>query len=118
MKVSDLELSSIFFSMEHPFEIGENGAIKGKLGFQIIVYETTDGGIGIDIEHVDTMDVKFLGIDIELGYQEFKQFKAKLLELGIDVKKLLDEEVDKFTAEFNGNEIIKTKLKQMFNSIK
>jgi len=50
---------------------------------------------------------KFLGIPIEPGYEQYRMFKKSLLELGIDLNKLLKE----YSSNMNIQEL-KEQLKQ------
>lgn len=113
MKASGLQLNSIFYSINHPFTIGD-GSIKGTMEFQIITFP---GGES-EVECVDYKDVSFLGNLIEDSYEAFKKFKATMLDLGVDVAKLLDEEVDKFETQFKNNKQIQLKLKKQFELVK
>jgi hypothetical protein len=54
-------------------------------------------------------NIKFLGIDVDSGYNSFKQFKASLKDLGIDLDKLIDEKEKELA-----NSGIEDKLKLMF----
>ena len=79
----------------------------------MIAYEAIDGGVGIDIDFVDVEDVKFLGIPVEGGYSGYNKFKAQMLELGIDVDKLIDEKAEDIIETETVNEV-----KQMFSRLK
>ena len=69
-------------------KLGNNDAIELTLQHQAFIGED-----GIDVEiGIDIRNVKFLGVEIEPGYQAFEEFKASLLKLGIDLDKLIDEE--------------------------
>lgn len=117
MKASNLTPHSIFYNIEHPFSIGD-GSIKGKITFQVIVYITSDNKMGVDIDVTDTSDVTFLGNKIKEGYNEWKQFKATMLDLGVDVAKLLDDEENKFMDEFKQSKSIQAYLKKHFEALK
>lgn len=41
-----------------------------------------------------------------------------MLDLGVDVAKLLDEEADKFETQFKNNKQIQLKLKKQFELVK
>jgi len=92
-------------SFEHDVKVGNNDAIEATLVHQIFLYENKDGSISYDLEFVDVDKVKFLGIPIESGYQGYKKFKTQMLELGIDVEKLMDEAASKLVTDENINEL-------------
>lgn len=117
MKVSDLTPHSIFYNIDQPFSIGD-GSIKGKIRYQIIVFVNSENKMEIDIETMDYVDVMFLGNKIAEGYSEWKQFKATMLQLGVNVEELLDKEDDKFRNEFTKNKSIQAYLKKHFEALK
>ena len=79
---------TLMVSFETEVKLGNNDAIELTLQHQAFISED-----GIDVEIcVDIRDVQFLGVEIEPGYQAFREFKATLLKLGIDLDKLIDEE--------------------------
>lgn len=117
MKVSDLTPNSIFYLIDQPFSIGD-GSIKGKIKYQIIVGVNSENKMDIDIETMDYVDVMFLGNKIPYGYNEFKQFKTTMLQLGVDINELLIKEENKFIEEFNKNKSIQLQLKKHFEALK
>jgi len=79
---------TLMVSFETEVKLGNNDAIELTLQHQAFISED-----GIDIEiGIDIRDVKFLGVEIEPSYQAFREFKASLLKLGINLDKLIDEE--------------------------
>ena len=100
---------TLMVSISNTISVGNNDAIEATLEHQACLYENKDGSIGIEIDFNDVTDVKFLGIPIEGGYSGYKKFKTQMLELGIDVDKLMDEAA----AELFTNQDIKD-LKNMF----
>ncbi len=98
---------TLMISFETEVKLGNNDAIELTLQNQAFISED-----GIEVEiGIDIRDVKFLGVEIEPGYQAFREFKANLLKLGIDLDKLIDEKID----ELKKNDI-ENKLKLMFAS--
>jgi hypothetical protein len=59
---------------------------------------------------MDFDNIKFLGMDIEGGFNGFNDFKKKMLELGIDVDKLIDEKEKSLFEDIN----IEKNLKFLF----
>ena len=85
MKITD---KTLMVNFETEVKLGNNDAIELTLEHQAFISED-----GIEVEiGIDIRDVKFLGVEIEPGYQAFREFKASLLKLGIDLDKLIDEE--------------------------
>lgn len=85
MKITNKQL---MVSFETEVKLGNNDAIELTLQHQAFIGED-----GIEVEiGIDIRDVKFLGVEIEPGYQAFKEFKATLSKLGIDLDQLIDEE--------------------------
>jgi len=83
---------TLMVGFETEVKLGNNDAIELTLLHQAFIYEKKDGGVDVDLDlSVDITNVKFLGIEIENSFKAFKQFKEQLLELGIDLNKLIDE---------------------------
>jgi len=96
---------TLMVNFETEVKLGNNDAIELTLVSQAFISED-----GIDVELcVDIIDVKFLGIEIEKGYTAYKEFKASLLKLGIDLDELVDEKIKELEKEE-----IEDKLKLMF----
>jgi len=81
----------LMVTVENTVTVGNNNAIEAVVEHQIMVYESKEGGIGIDVDFTDINKVKFLGIEIESGYDAYNKFKAQMTEFGIDVDTLIDE---------------------------
>jgi len=86
---------TLMVSFEHDIKVGNNGAIEATIVHQAYVYEyvyeNKERKIDVDLDFCDVVNVKFLGIEVEGGYQGYKKFKAQMKELGIDVEKLIDD---------------------------
>jgi len=82
---------TLMLSFEHDVKVGNNDAIEATMIHQAFIYECEDGSIGVDLDFCDVINVKFLGMPIEGGYQGYKKFKTQMKELGVDVEKLMDE---------------------------
>jgi hypothetical protein len=87
MKITHKTLTVEF---THEVTVGNNDAIQATLVHNAYISERADGKISVDVDYIDIMDIKFLGMPIEGGYQGYKDFKARMKDLGIDVEKLLD----------------------------
>jgi len=103
----------LIVSFEHDAIIGN--AIEATLVHQAFVFENEKTGkIEVDIEFADIDNIKFMGMPIEDGYTAYKNFKTKMLELGINVDKLMDEKA----AQLITDEDVET-LKQLYqNTVK
>jgi hypothetical protein len=66
-----------------------NGSFKADVIHQIIVNGDGDN-IVCDVEFLDIDNITFMGMPIN-GYSEYKKFKAKMLEMGIDINEMVDE---------------------------
>jgi hypothetical protein len=106
MKITGKTLQVTF---EHDVTLGHNNSIECTLSHVAYVYGLKDGGIGIDIDFVDVIDVKFMGLPIEDGYRGFKKFKESMKEFGIDVDKMITEKEKEIV-----NEEVKNHLKSSF----
>jgi hypothetical protein len=82
---------TLMVNFETEVKIGRNDAIEATLVHQAFIYRDKNDVVDVEIESVDTVNVKFLGIAIEESYSAFKEFKATMLTLGVDVNKLLNE---------------------------
>jgi hypothetical protein len=96
---------TLMVSFETEVKLGNNDAIELTLQHQAFITEDS-----IDVElFIDILDVKFLGMEIDNGYQAFKDFKDSLLKLGINLDELINE---KETELMDSG--IEDKLKLMF----
>jgi len=85
--------TNLMVSVEHDIKIGNNDAIEATVVHQIHLFETEEeDNIEVEIDFGDIFNIKFLGIPIEEGYTAYRKFKSQMLELGIDVQTLIDEE--------------------------
>ena len=100
---------TLMVNFETKVKLGNNDAIELTLIHTAFISRDKLGGIDVDIELVDVVNVKFLGIAIEEGYKSFTKFKIQMLEFGIDVNKLVNEKDNEINGETN-----KTLLKLMF----
>ncbi len=83
---------TLMLTIEHNVQVGHNGAIEATLVHQAFVYRSEKTkNIECDLDFADVINVKFMGISIEEGYDGFKKFKAGMIALGIDVDKIFDE---------------------------
>lgn len=110
--MTKIRSKTLFVNVEDTIKVGNNDAIEVTVQHQIIAFEKTDGGVGVDIDFTDIVDVKFLGMPVEGGYSGYKKFKAQMLELGIDVDKLIDEKIDGIIETETINEV-----KRMFSKM-
>jgi hypothetical protein len=93
-------------------KLGNNDAIELTLIHQAYISRDQLGKLIVDMDlGIDIDNVKFLGIDIDADYTSFKQFKAQLLELGIDLNKLIVEKEAELIT--NG---IENELKLLFRN--
>jgi len=101
MKITD---KTLMVNFETEVKLGNNDAIELTMVHHAFI------GNDVDVDLcVDFTNVKFLGVEIESSYQAFKDFKASLLKLGIDLDKLIDEKIEELKEEK-----IEDKLKLMF----
>lgn len=87
MKITHKTLTVEF---THEVTVGNNDAIQATLVHNAYISKKIDGSVSVDVDYIDIMDIKFLGMPIEGGYKGFNDFKARMKDLGIDVGKLLD----------------------------
>ena len=100
---------TLMVSFETEVKIGRNDAIELTLVHQAFISRDKLGGIDVDIELMDIVNAKFLGVEIEGSYSGFKKFKATMLTLGIDVDKLINEKEKELMQSG-----IEDELKEMF----
>ena len=74
----------LFINVEHNIVCGD-GSFKATVIHQLIVSES-----GTDVEFVDLDNINFMGLPIE-GYKAFRQFKEKMLGMGINIDKMVDD---------------------------
>jgi hypothetical protein len=78
------------------------------------ISENKDGDVVVDLDFADILNVKFMGMPIEPGYESFKKFKNTMSGLGIDVNKLFDEKAAQLIDDEQMNQI-KSLYKQTVN---
>jgi hypothetical protein len=107
MKITN---KTLMVNFDTEVKLGKNDSIEMTLQHIAFISENKDGSVSVDLDlGVDIANIKFLGIDVDSGYNEFKQFKASLKDLGIDLDKLIDEKEKELA-----NSGIEDKLKLMF----
>ena len=88
MKITNTTLMVAF---EHDVKIGPNNSIELTMISNAFISKDENGNTHVDTEiGVDYINVKFLGQDIDNGFNAFKEFKASLNSLGIDFDKLME----------------------------
>ena len=92
---------TMMVTLENTVTIGNNNAIELTLVHQAFISRDKLGGIDVDIDLMDYVDIKFLGMDIDNGFNGFRDFKAKMLDLGINVEKLIDEKATALFEDMN-----------------
>jgi hypothetical protein len=101
---------TLMIGFETEVKLGNNDAIELTLIHNAFISESKSGSIVVDVDmSVDVINVKFLGVEIETGFEGYRKFVKQLKELGIDLDKLIDE---KETELINSG--LEEKLKLMF----
>jgi hypothetical protein len=101
---------TLMIGFETEVKLGNNDAIELTLIHNAFISESKSGSIVVDVDmSVDVINVKFLGVEIETGFEGYRKFVKQLKELGIDLDKLIDE---KETELINSG--LEDKLKLMF----
>ena len=91
MKESRYNDAVLMVNVENQITVGNNDAIEATVQHQICAYHKKDGSIDTGVDYMDIYDVKFLGIPIKPGYNEYKSFINKMDDLGVDVEELINE---------------------------
>jgi hypothetical protein len=100
-------------NFEHDVTVGN--AIEATLVHIAFISENNKtGDIDIDLDFADIDNVKFMGIPIGDGYENYRKFKKTMSELGIDIAE---------TFNFKAKELITDEnmetLKQLYrNTVK
>lgn len=86
-----IENSSMCVYVEYDFHL-----LKGNLsltaGYQCFLYKKDNGELKADIDFSDITNVKFMGVGVEEGYRPFNTWKQNMLQIGIDIEKITNEE--------------------------
>jgi hypothetical protein len=91
--------STLMVNFETEVKLGKNDAIELTLQHGAFINTLGKSDIDIDLDlSQDITDVKFLGLAIGNNYDDFRKFKAQLLELGIDLNALIDEKEKELLA--------------------
>jgi len=72
----------LFINVQNEIVCGD-GSFKATVEHQLVVGEN-----GTDVEFVDIHNITFMGLPIE-GHKAFRQFKDKMLEMGIDIDEMV-----------------------------
>jgi hypothetical protein len=107
MKKLNIAGVTLMVNVETPIKIGNNDAIEVTLVHQAFISRNSKGKIDIDLEFSDIVDKKFLGIEINGGFKEWKQFKETMTGLGINVDELIDDAEQELVRETNMKEQLK-----------
>jgi hypothetical protein len=75
----------MFVSVQNDIVCGD-GSFKATVEHQIIVSNE-----GVDVEFSDIVNITFMGMPIN-GYKAYSQFKEKMLDMGIDIEAMVEEE--------------------------
>jgi hypothetical protein len=102
---------TLFINTENEIEIGK--AITATVLHQIIIYEDKDG-LNMDIELIDYENVCLLGIPVGQTYDQFKEFKQAMLNFGIDIQQLINDECEDLFTDYDLN-LLKQKYKNIFS---
>ena len=109
MKITN---KTLMVNFETEVKLGNNDAIELTLQHIAFISEKKDGSVSVDLDlGVDYSDVKFLGIEVEQGFYAFKDFKATLSKLGIDLNELLNKKEKELA-----NSGLEDQLKLMFRN--
>ena len=74
----------LFVNVQNEIVCGD-GSFKATVEHQLVVGEN-----GTDVEFADIVNITFMGMPIE-GYKAYNQFKDKMLDMGIDIEKMVDD---------------------------
>ena len=67
---------SLMINFETEVKLGNNDAIELTLQHIAFISETKDNGVSVDLDlGIDYTNIKFLGIEIDKGFNSFKEFK-------------------------------------------
>jgi hypothetical protein len=101
--------STLMVNFETEVKLGKNNAIELTLNHGAFInIGKSDIDIDLDLSQ-DITDIKFLGLAIGNSYNDFKKFKAQLLELGIDLNALITEKENELLSSG-----LKDKLKVIY----
>lgn len=85
--------TNLMISVEHDIIVGNHDAIEATVVHQVMCFENNENDeVEVEVDFGDVFNIKFLGVSIEKGYTAYQKFKSQMLELGIDVQTLIDEE--------------------------
>jgi len=97
-------------------KLGNNNAIE--LDIESIAFVSpgeNEGEVDIDFDlGTNITNIKFLGIKTENTFDGFRQFKNSLLDLGIDLQKLINEKLNSMNEE-EMKEILTAKFGNVFS---
>jgi len=110
MKITN---KTLMLNIEHNVQVGHNGAIEATLVHTVFIYRSEKTkNVECDLDFADVINVKFMGISIEEGYEGIKKFKEGMITLGIDVNKIFDEKASQLITD---EEV--EKIKEMYTFV-
>jgi hypothetical protein len=109
MKITN---KTLMVSFETEVKLGNNDAIELTMQHTAFIGENKDGSVSVDLDlGIDYENIRFLGIEIDKGFNSFKEFKETLSKLGIDLNKLINEKEQELA-----NSGLEDQLKLMFRN--
>ena len=101
-----VESKVLMINIENEIEIGNGGVVMNVI-HQVCLFENKDGKVDCDVDFMDVTNVKFMGMPIGEHYKDFKNFKDKMEEFGININQLIDEACE---GIITSNQILNLKL--------
>lgn len=89
-----VEYKSICLNIVHNFQLNEQ--LSYKAGIQAFIGINSDGERYVDVDITEYQDIVFMGMNVENDYNEIKAFKENFKNMGINLEKQMDTQVQAF----------------------
>ena len=85
MKNFKITSKVLMVNVEFPIEVGQ---LKTTAIAQLHIYENKDGSKGADVEFMDQINTKYMGVEIST-YGDWKKFRDFHKSIGLDFEQML-----------------------------
>lgn len=89
-----VEFKSVSLNIVHNFKLNEQ--LSYKAGIQVFVGVNPDGERYVDTDITEHEDIVFMGMNVENDYKAIKAFKENFKNMGIDIDKQMDAQIQEF----------------------
>ena len=90
MKNIKIENASMCIRVEVDFALLNNN-LTFTAGYQCFLYKKDNNELEVEIDFTDMECIKFMDIGIEEGYRPYSIWKKNMLDIGLDIEKITND---------------------------